>query len=212
MSLKIELFSDVICPWCYVGKRRLEAALRELGSEFAVEVTWLPFELNPAMPADGISRREYRAAKFGSWEESQARDAQLAQLGREEGLVFAFDRMERTPNTRQAHRLIWLAQREGAGEAVVEGLFRAYFTEGRDIGAAQELAAIAGDAGLDAARVGAFLAGKEGAAEVEAEEERGRQLGIDGVPMFVVNGRYGISGAQPAARLAAALRQIAAEG
>ncbi len=129
----VELFADVISPWHYIGKRRLESALRALGGRVEVQVRWLPFELNPWMPAAGQDRRAYRTARVGSWERAVALDAQVAEAGRNEGLVLAFDRIERTPNTLDAHRLIALAGRLGVQDAVVEALFRAYFTEGRDL-------------------------------------------------------------------------------
>ena len=130
MNLSVEVISDVICPWCFIGKRRLEKALAALDGSHEVRVRWLPFQLNPTMPKEGISRREYRTKKFGSWERSQELDAQVAAAGEAEGIHFAFDRMERTPNTLDAHRLLWLADTVGVQDAVVEALFRAYFTDG----------------------------------------------------------------------------------
>ncbi|HKH95055.1 MAG TPA: DsbA family oxidoreductase, partial [Beijerinckiaceae bacterium] len=124
--LKIAVYSDVICPWCFVGKRRLERALREVAAE--ASVTWLPFELNPDMPPEGVERATYRARKFGA-ERSAELDANMTKLGGEEGIAFAFDRMARTPNTRKAHALIAHASRVGGADAVVEALFRAYFEE-----------------------------------------------------------------------------------
>src|ERR1700732_3554952 len=132
MTLTVDVISDVICPWCYIGKRRLEEAVAAFGRE-QVRVRWHPFQLNPRMPKEGVNRREYRTAKFGSWERSLALDAQVAAAGRAEGIPFAHEKIERTPNTLDAHRLIWLAEKEGVQNAVVEALFRAYFTEGRDI-------------------------------------------------------------------------------
>jgi 2-hydroxychromene-2-carboxylate isomerase len=129
--LTIAVISDVVCPWCYVGKRRLEAALKELGQE--AEIHWLPYELNPDMPKDGMERAAYRAKKFGEAKSAQF-DAQLTALGREEGIPFAFDRQARTPNTRAAHQLIAFAGSQGKADAVVEALFKAYFEEGRDVG------------------------------------------------------------------------------
>ncbi len=128
----IDVISDVICPWCYVGKRRLEKsiALAGLGD---VRVRWHPFQLNLQMPREGMNRKEYRTAKFGSWERSLALDAQVTEAGRAEGIPFAFDKIERTPNTLDAHRLIELAEQEHLQAAVVEAVFRAYFTQGRDI-------------------------------------------------------------------------------
>src|SRR5579871_4952132 len=133
MMLAVDVISDVICPWCYIGKRRLERAVTALDRQHEVRVRWLPFQLNPTMPREGIGRREYRTRKFGNWERSLELDARVAAVGEAEGIQFAFDRIERTPNTLDAHRLIWLADKEGIQDAVVEALFRAYFRDGRDI-------------------------------------------------------------------------------
>jgi predicted DsbA family dithiol-disulfide isomerase len=129
MTLTVDVISDVICPWCYLGKRRLEMAT----AGFDVRVRWLPFQLNPQMPKEGISRKEYRTAKFRNWERSLELDAKMVAIGEAEGIRFAFDKIERTPNTLDAHRLIWLADKQGIQDAVVEALFLAYFTEGQDI-------------------------------------------------------------------------------
>src|ERR1700704_2966728 len=134
MKLAIDIVSDVICPWCFIGKRRFEKALRQAPQTIQAEVHWRPFELNPDMPAEGTDRKLYRTRKFGSWQRSQALDAQLAEAGAGEGILFAFDRMERTPNTFEAHRLIWLAGRQGVQDAVVEALFQAYFINAQDLG------------------------------------------------------------------------------
>src|SRR6266853_6026252 len=156
MTLTVEVISDVICPWCYIGKRRLEKATARRGQR-DVRVRWHPFQLNPRMPKAGMNRQEYRTAKFGSWERSQALDAQVAEAGRAEGIPFDYAKVMRTPNTFDAHRLIWLADREGVQDAVVEGLFAGYFTNGRDVGDHDVLAQIAAGAGLDRDRVRAFL-------------------------------------------------------
>ena len=131
--LLIEIASDVICPWCYIGKRRLEKAIAALDRQHEVRVRWLPFQLNPTMPKEGISRRDYRTKKFGSWERSLELDAQVAASGAAEGIHFAFDRTERTPNTLDAHRLIWLADQHAIQDAIMEAQFRAYFVKGRDL-------------------------------------------------------------------------------
>jgi predicted DsbA family dithiol-disulfide isomerase len=133
MSLQVDVISDVICPWCYIGKRRLERAIATVRDQHEVRVRWLPFQLNPTMPKEGIARRDYRIRKFGSWERSQELDAKVVAVGKDEGISFAFDRIERTPNTWDAHRLIGLAGTEGIQDAVVEAMFRAYFTQGRDL-------------------------------------------------------------------------------
>src|SRR5471032_2247128 len=120
MVLHIDVISDVICPWCFVGKRRLEKAVAALDRQQEVRVRWLPFQLNPTMPKEGISRREYRTKKFGSWERSLELDAKLVAVGEAEGIKFTFDRIERTPNTVDAHRLIWLADQQGVQDEIVE--------------------------------------------------------------------------------------------
>jgi predicted DsbA family dithiol-disulfide isomerase len=211
MTLQVEVVSDVICPWCFVGKRRLERAIAELGLEYRVEVRWHPFELNPDLPQEGVARREYRQRKFGSWERSQELDRQVAQAGLADGIRFAHDRIERTPNTFAAHRLLWLAGRHGVQDAVAEQLFRGYFEEGVDIGQSEQLYRIGADAGLEAADLDAVLHGDAGAAEVRAEEDTFRQAGISGVPFFILNGELALSGAQPPELFLQAFRQLIAE-
>ena len=205
----IDVTSDVICPWCYVGKRRLEKAVA-LSGRGDVRVRWHPFQLNPDMPAGGIDRKEYRTAKFGSWERSLALDAQVAAAGRAEGIPFAHDKMMRTPNTLAAHRLIALADAEGVQDAVVEALFRAYFTEGRDIGHTPTLLDVAAGAGLDRGRAERLLAGDDGLAAVRAADDQARRAGVQGVPFFVVNGTVALSGARNPDDFLAAFRQAGA--
>src|SRR5947209_1031359 len=143
----VDVISDLICPWCYIGKRRLERAVAALAGRHEVRVRWHPFQLNPQMPRGGMDRRAYRTAKFGSWERSQALDARVAAVGAAEGLVFAFDKIGRTPNTLDAHRLIRVAGQVGVQDAVVEALFRGYFTEGRDLSDRQTLLDVVAGAG-----------------------------------------------------------------
>src|SRR5436190_7169421 len=147
--LTVEVASDVICPWCYIGKRRLEKALAALDGEVQVELRWLPFQLNPDMPAAGMVRADYRRAKFGSIERGRELDARVAAEGAKEGIAFAFERMQRTPNTARAHQLIDLAQKAGHAQPVVDALFRAYFEEAQDIGDEAVLAAIAEASGVE---------------------------------------------------------------
>ena len=201
--LLIEIASDVICPWCYIGKRRLEKALASLKGEVEVRIEWLPYQLNPDMPVQGVVRADYRRAKFGSVEKGRALDARVAQEGAGEGIAFAFDRMERTPNTVAAHQLIDLAQSQGKADAVVDALFRGYFEEARDIGDPAVLEGIAAGAGVD----GRPEAGNR--AKVAEQEERVRELGISGVPTFIFNRESGLSGAYPPEMLAAAIREAA---
>jgi predicted DsbA family dithiol-disulfide isomerase len=191
----IEIYSDVVCPWCYVGKRRLERALAQVGRD--IRTTWRPFQLNPTMPKDGMDRRTYLEAKFGSLTAFHQMEEHVLAAGAAERIPFTFEKVARTPNTFLAHRLIWHAEQQGCQDAVVESLFRGYFTEGADIGSVPVLGQLAGRAGLDAAVVESFLHSEEGATEVKAEEAAGHRLGIRGVPYFVINGTVSISGAQP---------------
>jgi predicted DsbA family dithiol-disulfide isomerase len=207
MEPTIEAFSDAICPWCYIGKRRPEKALELLGDRHDVQILWRPFELNPGMPPEGIDRRAYRTAKFGRWERSLELDARVAAVGVEVGIPYAFDRISRTPNSFDAHRLIGYARTEGKQDAVVESLFRAYFTEGQNIGDRRVLAELAAGVGLDRAEVEGFLESDQGADDVRREQERGRRLGIDGVPHFLFNGKVALSGAQEPGTILEAIKR-----
>ena len=200
--LLIEIASDVVCPWCYIGKRRLEKALALLEGEVEARIEWLPFQLNPGMPEAGMARADYRRQKFGSLEKGRALDARVAQEGAGEGIDFAFERMQRTPNTAAAHRLIDLAQRQGKGDEVVDALFKAYFEEAKDIGDEAVLRSIAERTGV-AGRPDAAIA-----EAVTAKEERVRDLGISGVPTFIFGRESGLSGAYPPELLAKAIRDF----
>jgi predicted DsbA family dithiol-disulfide isomerase len=208
--LPITVYSDVICPWCYVGKRRLQAALDGLQMPNEVSLAWRPFELNPEMPPEGITRAEYRARKFGA-DRSAELDRNMTAIGREVGIDFAFDRIERTPSTRLAHRLIWEAGRQGQQNAIVDRLFRAYFEEALDIGSLEILTRLAAEAGLDAEGVQSALSDTESLDAVVEMEQQGYRMGIQGVPFFIVLGKYGVSGAQPPELWREALPKIAAE-
>ncbi len=197
VGIHIEVYSDVVCPWCYVGKRRLERALSELKDVVKTEVTWRPFQLNPTMPLDGMDRTTYLKAKFGSLEAFGRMEEQLLAAGAEEQIRFAFEKIQLTPNTFAAHRLVWYAAQSGKQNEVVEALFRAYFLDGKDIGSLKVLSHVAAEAGLDRKETETFLASEKGLVEVKAEEAVGRRLGIRGVPYFVFNGSISISGAQP---------------
>ena len=200
-ELVIEIASDVICPWCYIGKRRLEKALALLDGEVKPDIRWLPFQLNPDMPQSGMPRAEYRRAKFGSIERGRQLDARVAAEGRGEGIEFAFDRMERTPNTTAAHQLIDVAQGEGKGQAVVDALFHAYFEEARDIGNPDVLQTIAVGAGVQG------WPAQADAQAVAAREEGVRSLGISAVPTFIFDHKFGVSGAHPPEALASAIKE-----
>ena len=204
--LTIEVASDVICPWCYIGKKRLEKALALLDGEVKPEIRWLPFQLNPGMPEEGMARADYRKAKFGSIERGRELDARVAAEGRAEGIEFAFERMQRTPNTTAAHRLIQLAQDQGRGSAVVDALFTAYFEQACDIGDPEVLAEIARRCGVSDWPAAAD------ATKVSGLEDEVRALGISAVPTFIFDRRLGVSGAHPPQALAEAMREAAASG
>lgn len=196
MNLTVDVISDVICPWCFIGKRRLEQALAALNGEQEVRVRWHPFQLNPTMPKEGISRREYRIGKFGTWERSQELDAKVISVGETEGIHFAFDRIERTPNTVDAHRLIWLADQHECQDAVMEGLFRAYFTEGRDISNRQTLTDVVVESGLERQLVEDMLNSDEGMEAIQDAAGLSSRHGVGGVPYFIFNEKVALSGAQ----------------
>jgi predicted DsbA family dithiol-disulfide isomerase len=190
----IEVYSDVICPWCYVGKRRLERALHEMRETVRAHVVWRPFQLNPTMPKEGMDRTTYLRAKFGSLETYRDMEHRLLEVGGAERIAFAFEKISRTPNTFLAHRLIWYAGNQGCQDAVAEQLFQGYFEEGLDIGSVPVLVELADRVGL---KVAQFFESEAGLEEVKAEESAGHRLGIRGVPYFVLDKTYGISGAQP---------------
>jgi predicted DsbA family dithiol-disulfide isomerase len=209
-ALTVDVVSDVVCPWCYVGRRRLGAALAQLAARepgIRPNVSWHPFQLNPDLPREGIDRRAYLDAKFGGRERADGIYERVRTAGKTVGIDFAFDRIARQPNTLDAHRLIAWAQARGGAEDVVERLFRAYFLEGRRIGEREVLAAVAAEAGLDAAAVAAMLASEEGAAEVAAIDQRVRDLGVTGVPFFIFSEKVAVSGAQEPETLVDAMLQ-----
>ena len=208
VGLRIDIVSDAICPWCYIGKRQLERALAMLAAEgLRFSVHWNPFQLNPDMPREGRDRTAYRAWKFGSAERARELDERVAEAAAGVGLRFRTDLMLRTPNTLDAHRLIWLAGREGVQDAAMEAVFAAYFTRGADIGDAEVLADCAAEAGMARAAVAEFLAGEVAAAEMLAADQAAREAEVNGVPSFFLDGYNLYSGAVPAETMAEALRK-----
>ena len=206
MPLTIAVFSDVICPWCYLGKRRLERALDQLSLRSTTSVQWLPFELNPDMPEHGTERALYRARKFGADRGSEL-DRQMRALGEEEGIEFAFDRMLRTPNTRRAHMLIAQATQQGGADQLVDHLFQAYFQDARDIGDPDTLIEIATDSGMGRDTARQSLESDALRQEVVSIEQRASEMRISGVPFFIVDETWALSGAQPTEQWVSALQE-----
>ena len=203
---RIDVISDVICPWCYIGKRQMEQALPILAADgIGLSVQWHAFQLNPDMPAAGVDRAAYRAQKFGGPTRARELDEKITAAAAAVGLSFRTDLMRRTPNTIQAHRLIWLAETQSLQDAVVEALFDAYFTKGADIGDQQTLTDLGTAAGMT--NVETFLKGDQGRREVTESDALARRSGIDGVPSFTMANHVLFSGALPAPTMAEALTQ-----
>jgi predicted DsbA family dithiol-disulfide isomerase len=194
-KLEIDVVSDVVCPWCFLGKRKLDAAMKQVPN-FDYEVRWRPFQLDPTIPPEGKSRREYMSAKFGP-EKIAEIHARLEEAGREEGVVFAFDKITRSPNTLDAHRLIRWAQGSGKQSEIVDRLFTLYFCEGQDIGDRAVLLRVAEEAGLDATTFARLYNEGVDIGSVREEVSTAARMGVSGVPFFIFNGKYAVSGAQP---------------
>jgi predicted DsbA family dithiol-disulfide isomerase len=193
-ALSLDIFSDVICPWCFIGKRRMERAMADRPQD-SIGVRWRAFLLNPDMPEDGMERQAYLSAKFGTGARSRDLYAAIEDVGATLGIPFAFDRIRRTPNTVKAHRLIAAVGGDDQ-DALVEALFRAYFLEGVDLSADDALVEVAAGTGLDKAEARAALDGEAGDKGVYADNALAHAMGIGGVPCFILNGRYAIAGAQ----------------
>ncbi|MXY38236.1 MAG: DsbA family oxidoreductase [Rhodospirillaceae bacterium] len=215
-KITVDIVSDTVCPWCYVGKRRFEEALARRPPDLDVYVGWRPFQLNPDMPAEGMDRKAYLAAKFGGDERAEHIYSAIVEAGASTGLDFDFAAMPRQPNTLDSHRLIDRAGRAaessggrpGLQDAVVERLFRACFIEGRDIGDRETLVELAADAGMDADETRAYLESDVDAERIRQEDRMARQMGIQGVPCFIINRQYAVSGAQEPAVFLKAFEQV----
>ena len=195
ITLEIEVVYDLVCPWCYLGVRRLLRALRRR-SDIRTLLAWRPFLLNPDMPRGGLSRADYVLRKYGGEERARRLYASITEIGRNEAVIFRFDRIRRTPSSVDAHRLVGWATRLGQAAELVEMLFSAHFAEGLEIGDEATLIAIAGAAGLDTVAAREFLRSEADLESVHAENLRAHRLGINGVPCFVIAGRHAIAGAQ----------------
>jgi predicted DsbA family dithiol-disulfide isomerase len=207
-AISVDVVSDVICPWCFLGKRRLDKAIGLLDG-ITVEVNWRPFFLDPTIPKEGMSRRTYMENKFGAERLKTIHDPILA-AGKADGVPYTFDKITRTPNTGDAHRFIRWSHEKGKQHDVVERLFMAYFNLGLDIGDRAVLTKIAGEAGMDSSEVSAKLESDADIDAVNAEVERAYRMGVTGVPCFIFAQEQGLMGAQPAEVLADAIGKLAA--
>lgn len=207
-KVTVDIVSDVVCPWCYVGKRRLEDALA-MTPDLDIDLRWRPFQLDATIPAGGISREEYVNRKFGPERAKEIYD-RIRKVGDEVGIPFAFEKITRSPNTLDAHRVLRWALEAGCQELLKERLLRLYFIEGADVGDHDVLARAAADCGMNADDVRRRLASDEDVDAVRADIDAAQRMGVNGVPFFIINGRYGVSGAQAAETLAQAFRQASA--
>jgi predicted DsbA family dithiol-disulfide isomerase len=210
-QLTVDIYSDVVCPWCYIGIKRFEQGLTQSGGAADVQVNWRAFQLDPSIPEGGVDHHENLAAKFGGRDAMMAKFDQVREVGKSVGIAFAFDKIRVSPNTLNAHRLIRLAGQTSAAlqDVVTKRLFKAYFEEARDIGDLDTLAALAAECGMDRAAVLAFLGGDDLAAETGMEAVNASRMGITGVPCFIFEKRYAVSGAQAPETFTSAISQIA---
>jgi predicted DsbA family dithiol-disulfide isomerase len=213
MTLHIEMVSDLVCPWCWVGLRRLQGAIA-LEPDLDVEILFRPFELDPTIPAGGVGYKDYMKQRFGSDQSkdraNQMRDL-LIQYGEEEGIPFQFDRITRRPNSFNAHRLVRWAQGQNLGMAAKEALFEAYFSKGLDIGDHEVLVTIAAKIGLDPNLVSDLLAGEADVDRTREEQNLFRQMGISGVPTYIAHRQIAVQGAESSEKLARFLKTAAAQ-
>ena len=205
--MHIEVWADIACPWCWIGETRLHRAL-EQRPEVQAQVVWRPFQLQPEMPPQGKPWDELVRTKFGGPERARAMFQHVADAGAEDGLAFDFERVASAPNTRDAHRLVLLAQEAGVGRQMAEALFAAYFAQGRDVGKTGVLADVASQVGLDRDRIARFVGGDQLGRVVDESQAEAAELGITGVPFFVIDGKYAFSGAQPLETFVAVLDRV----
>lgn len=211
-AVSIDVVSDVMCPWCYIGKRRLEQAMEQL-SDVDVTVNWRPYQLDATLPPEGKDRRDYLESKFGGPERANEIYSSIEQAGRDEGLAFKFEAIAVSPNTLDAHRVIRWAINEGEAVqgALVEALFRKFFMEGENVGRADILVAAAEEAGMDGSIVAALLATDQDKEAVSQEIGVAQQMGVSGVPCFIIDQKYAVMGAQEPANIVSAVREAVAQ-
>ncbi len=210
-KIKVDIVSDVVCPWCYIGKRRIEKAMDALKNKYDFEVEYHPFELNPQMPVEGANQKAYLISKFGGEERYNQLTGNVTHVAAGEGLKFDYSKQSVLPNTRLSHLIIHYARLEGKQVEAKEAFMKAYFEDGTDLSRKENLAAIAVGAGLSKEKVQALLSTPDATATIEAAEQELQKLGISGVPFYIINNKYGVSGAQASESFVEAFENIAAE-
>ncbi len=208
VKIKIGVVSDVVCPWCYIGKRRLEKAMEMASGFYAFDVAYYPFELNPHIPEEGLDYGGYLCKKFGSESKFHELTRHVTRVAANEGLDFHLDRQKISPNTRNAHRVILLAREEGRQMQVAEAFFRAYFTEGVDLSKIENVINIAASAGMDPEKIEQLLNSNTGKVEIEMAEKELHDMGITAVPLFIIENKFAISGAQPVGAFSKAFEEV----
>lgn len=207
--LVVDVISDVMCPWCYIGKKRLEKAIKSAPG-IAVDVRWHPYQLDPTLPPEGKDRATYLNEKFGGAERAEAAYERVRQAGREEGIPFAFEKIEVSPNTLDAHRLILWSRSDDLQDVVVELLFKAYFVEGRNLAKAATLVEISAEAGMQSDLVEQLFETDSDLAKLKRQIDQASEMGVTGVPFFIIDGRFALAGAEDPATIAAALQHAEA--
>jgi predicted DsbA family dithiol-disulfide isomerase len=210
-TIKIDIISDVVCPWCYIGKRRLEKAIDQLSDQYNFELEYHPFELNPNAPVEGLDQKEHLIDKFGSEERYEQLTSNVTNVAAQEGLTFDYQRQTTSPNTRMMHSIVQLAKLEGKHLPAIEAFFKAYFTNGVDLTKKDNLSAVAQSVGLDNAADPALFSSPQALQQIALSEKEMGKLGITGVPFYIVNNKYGISGAQASETFVKAFQEIQAE-
>lgn len=207
--LVVDVISDVMCPWCYIGKKRLEKAIKSVPG-IAVDVRWHPYQLDPTLPPEGKDRATYLNEKFGGAERAEAAYERVRQAGREEGIPFAFEKIEVSPNTLDAHRLILWSRSDDLQDEVVELLFKAYFVEGRNLAKPETLVEISAKAGMQSDLVEQLFETDSDLAKLKRQIDQASEMGVTGVPFFIIDGRFALAGAEDPATIAAALQHAEA--